>query len=223
MDKNVYITGTSKGIGYSIKEKFNSQGWNTNKHNSEVINLSEVQKVNEFFKKEFLINPPTTLVLNASENKNLLFNELDHKNIEKTLSINLTSNLFIIQNAIEHMVKNKFGRIVLIGSIWSKKTRASKSIYSITKSSLIGLCNTLTVEFSKENILTNIVSPGFVNTEMTEQNLSFSDKEEFLKRIPQQRFSEPKEIAELVYFLGSENNTYITGQEIFIDGGFNIG
>lgn len=168
-------------------------------------------------------NPPNSLVLNASDNQNILFNQLNQKNIESTIKTNLTSTIYIIQNALQYMIDDKFGRIVLIGSIWSKNTRASKSIYSITKSSLSGLCNTLTIEFAKHNILTNILSPGFVDTEMTNKNLNEKDKNEFIKRIPQQRFAKPAEIAELAYFLGSDQNTYITGQEIFVDGGFSIG
>ena len=71
--------------------------------------------------------------------------------------------------------------------------------------------------------MTNILSPGFVDTEMTANNLSEKDKEEFIKRIPQKRFAKPSEIADLAYFMGSDQNTYITGQEIYVDGGFSIG
>jgi len=223
MDKNVFITGTSRGIGKSIKHAYTINGWNTNKHNSKILDLSDTKNLAKFLKKEFIENPPDTIVLNASINENIKFKEINEESLNSSLKIAINSNILIIQSAIEHMKKNNFGRIVLIGSIWSKSSRISKSIYSIAKASLTGLSTSLSVEYSKYNILTNIVSPGFVNTEMTNKNLSENDKLKFTSRIPQGRFADPAEIAELVYFLGSEKNTYITGQEIFIDGGFNIG
>lgn len=223
MMKNVYITGSSRGIGKSIKEKFDSNNWNTNDHDSKILDLENSDDVVSFYKDEFSKNPPNSLILNASDNKNILFDQLNQESIDSTIKINLTSTIYIIQNALENMIHNKFGRIVLIGSIWSKNTRPSKSIYSITKSSLAGLCSTLTIEYAQYNILTNILSPGFVETEMTANNLSEKDKEEFIKRIPQKRFAKPSEIADLAYFMGSDQNTYITGQEIFVDGGFRVG
>lgn len=223
MEKNVYITGTSRGIGNSIKDKFSSNNWHTTEHNSKILNLENSTEVINFYKDKFLKKPPNSLILNASVNDNIYFHELNRKNIDSAIKINLTSTIYIIQNALEHMINNKFGRIVLLGSIWSKNTRSSKSIYSITKSSLFGLCSTLTIEYAKHNILTNILSPGFVDTEMTLNNLEQEDKDSFIQRIPLRRFAKPSEIAELAYFLGSDQNTYIAGQEIFVDGGFSIG
>lgn len=223
MDKNVFITGTSRGIGKSIKNTYTKNGWNTNIHNSKILDLSDTKNLAKFLKKEFIECPPDTIVLNASINENIKFKDINEERLKSSLNISINSNILIIQTAIEQMKKNKFGRIVLIGSIWSKSSRISKSIYSIAKASLTGLNTSLSVEYSKYNILTNIVSPGFVNTEMTSNNLSKNDKQQFIRRIPQGRFADPAEIAEFVYFLGSEKNTYITGQEIFIDGGFNIG
>lgn len=222
MLKNVYITGTSKGIGKSVKDKFSDNGWNTNEHNSEILDLSDIELVKEYFNKKFSDSPPAVLVLNAATNENILFENIDTEKFQRYQNINTLANIYIIQSALHYMKAINFGRIVLVGSIWSSRTRITKSLYSISKASLKGVCTTLTIEYANQNILTNIVSPGIVKTEMTNNNLSKGDKEAFLNKIPMKRFAEPSEIANLIYFLGSEDNSYISGQEIFIDGGFNI-
>ena len=222
MKKNVHITGSSRVIGKAIKNIYLANEYNVIEHSKKILDLSKPELVSNFYETLFEASPPEILILNASINENRKFENVTSENIMESLNISLLSNMMIIQKGIKHMLKNKFGRIVLIGSIWSSKTRPLKTVYSINKSSLKGICNSLSVEYAKENILTNIVSPGFVNTEMTKKNITSNQEKEFIKRIPLQRFAEPEEISEMVYFLGSENNTYITGQEIFVDGGFNI-
>ena len=146
------------------------------------------------------------------------------KNImEKIINVNLLSNISLIQNCSLDMKDSNFGRIVLIGSLWSKYVRNEKLFYSISKSALVSLGRSASIELGEFNILVNTVSPGFVNTEMTSQNLSDSQINSFTKQIPMGRFAESHEIPPLIYFLGSENNSYITGQNIFIDGGWSIG
>ena len=121
------------------------------------------------------------------------------------------------------MKQSNFGRIVLIGSLWSKYVRSEKLFYSISKSALVSLGQSASIELGEFNILVNTVSPGFVNTEMTSQNLNDAQINIFTKQIPMGRFAESKEISPLVYFLGSEDNSYITGQNILIDGGWSVG
>ena len=120
-------------------------------------------------------------------------------------------------------INENFGRIVLIGSLWSKYVRNEKLFYSISKSALVSLGRSASIELGEFNILVNTVSPGFVNTEMTSQNLSDTQINSFTKQIPLGRFAESHEIPPLIYFLGSEDNSYITGQNILIDGGWSIG
>ena len=121
------------------------------------------------------------------------------------------------------MKNNTFGRIVLIGSLWSEYVRKEKLFYSVSKHGLVSLTKTSALELAKYNILVNTVSPGFVNTDMTQNSLTADQVKSFKSEIPLERFAEPKEIASLVYYLGSDNNTYVTGQNIFIDGGWSVG
>lgn len=222
MKKNAYITGTSRGIGSAIKNIYLENEYSVIEHNKKILDLSKPELINDYYESLFKNSPPDVIILNASINENIKFENVTSEYIMESLNISLLSNMVIIQKGIKHMQNKGFGRIVLIGSIWSSKTRPLKTVYSINKASLKGICNSLSVEYASENILTNIVSPGFVNTEMTKKNVTSDQKIEFIKRLPIKRFAEPKEISEAVYFLGSERNTYITGQEIFVDGGFNI-
>ena len=98
-----------------------------------------------------------------------------------------------------------------------------RASYSSSKSGLIGLTKACALDLAKYNILVNTVSPGFVNTDMTQNSLTADQVKSFKSEIPLERFAEPKEIASLVYYLGSDNNTYVTGQNIFIDGGWSVG
>jgi len=120
------------------------------------------------------------------------------------------------------MKEQGFGRIVNIASVWSEISKANRSLYTTSKTGLIGFTRAVAAEYASSNILINSVSPGFTNTELTEQSLSSDEIIQLSKQIPAERFAEPFEIAKVVLFLCSDLNTYITGQNIVIDGGFTI-
>ena len=120
------------------------------------------------------------------------------------------------------MKERKYGRILNISSIWSIVSKEKRSIYSASKSGLDGLTRTLALELAPFNILVNSVAPGYVNTGMIQQYNSKKELEKIKEIIPLNRFAEPDEIAELIKFLSSEKNSYITGQIIPIDGGYVI-
>jgi 3-oxoacyl-[acyl-carrier protein] reductase len=111
---------------------------------------------------------------------------------------------------------------VNLGSVWSIVSKPGRLSYSSAKHAIDGLTNTLALELAEHAILVNTVCPGFVDTEMTRQNNSSEEIEALCKQVPLGRIASPNEIAELVYFLGSEQNTYITGQKLVIDGGYTI-
>ena len=118
------------------------------------------------------------------------------------------------------MKERKYGRILNISSIWSIVSKEKRSIYSASKSGLDGLTRTLALELSPFNILVNSIAPGYVNTDMINQYNSKKELKKIKEVIPLKRFAEPDEIGELVKFLSSEKNSYITGQIIPIDGGY---
>ena len=145
----------------------------------------------------------------------------DH-DYEKLLNINLAAPFKVVKQIIPSMKKNRYGRIVNISSIWSQISKSNRSLYTVSKSGLSGFTRALAIEYGKENILVNSISPGFTFTELTKNSLSNEEIKKLSNQIPLRRFSEPVEIANSVLFLASDMNTYITGTNIFIDGGFTI-
>jgi 3-oxoacyl-[acyl-carrier protein] reductase len=120
------------------------------------------------------------------------------------------------------MSANGGGRIVGISSAYSLRARSGRSAYSSSKASLDSFLRTVALEYAARGILVNSVSPGFVSTQLTTANNSEAELAELMKKIPLGRFAQPKEVAKLVFFLGSNDNTYITGQSVAIDGGLAI-
>jgi 3-oxoacyl-[acyl-carrier protein] reductase len=118
------------------------------------------------------------------------------------------------------MISNKFGRIVNIGSIFGVVSKAKRSVYSASKFGIHGLTVGSSNDLAKYNILVNTVSPGFVLTDLTKQNLSQAEMKKLTAEIPIGKMAKPNYISSLVIFLLSDYNKYITGQNIVADGGF---
>jgi 3-oxoacyl-[acyl-carrier protein] reductase len=142
------------------------------------------------------------------------------EDIQKINQINLVAPLKLIQNIIINMKKNRFGKIVNISSIWGVRSKEKRTLYSATKFGIIGQTKALARELGEYNILINAVCPGFTATDLTMQSLSENELQDIQKQIPLQRLASPQEIAKSVKFLVSNDNSYITGQTLVIDGGF---
>jgi 3-oxoacyl-[acyl-carrier protein] reductase len=218
MKYTALITGGSRGIGYAIAEKFIANDINILVPTRNEMNLLSDESIEKYMadlktKVDIIIN-------NAGINPIAAINDIKDNEINETIQINLIAPLKIIKCLVPGMIENRYGRIVNISSIWSMVSKPGRSVYSASKSGLNALTRTLAVELAKNNILINAVAPGFVNTELTRKNNSTEEIISIGKSIPIKRLAEPVEIAELVYFLVSEANTYLTGQTIFIDGGF---
>lgn len=216
--KNALITGASRGIGLAISKCFKKQGFNVLTPGRNELNLLYDESINEYFSS--LKYPVDILVNNAGVNLLASIKELAEENINETLQVNLLAPLKITLKLTPLMMKRRYGRIVNIGSIWGIVTKPGRITYTLTKSGLVGLTRSLAVELAPYNILVNCVAPGYVNTELTRKNNTQKELERIKKTIPLQRLCEPYEVAELVLFLCSDKNTYITGQVIAIDGGY---
>lgn len=216
--RTVLITGGSRGIGYEIKEKLSKEGYNVLAPERTELDLS-----NPDLLEEYLSNLSITvdiLVNNAGINPIVDCVELKNSTINETIDVNLVSPLKLVRAVLPNMIEKHFGRIVNISSIWGAVSKPGRLIYSVSKSGLDGMTRALAVEFAEYNILVNSVAPGYVATDLTKRNNTEEEIAKLEKNIPLGRLAEPKEIAELVSFLVSEKNSYITGQTIYIDGGF---
>jgi 3-oxoacyl-[acyl-carrier protein] reductase len=162
------------------------------------------------------------LVLCAGSNSPREFNDVDTNDYNRILDINLNSNRLLIRYALPAMQKNEFGRIVAVSSSYSTITRLGRSTYSISKAGLEALIRSVALENAEKNIVANSVIPGFIATPLTLRNNDKFQLEKILERIPIGRLGNPAEIAKTVRFLISNENTYITGQSIRVDGGFSI-
>jgi 3-oxoacyl-[acyl-carrier protein] reductase len=216
--KNVLVTGASRGIGASISSYCKELGANVFTPTRMEMDLSSIKSINRYVSN--LSTPIDVIINNAGLNILAELNEIDEKIYNKMLQVNVNGPLNLIRMLVPRMKKNKYGRIVNISSVYSVCSRHRRIIYSITKSALNGMTKALAVELSAYNILVNAVAPGFVNTELTRINNTPEELALISNNLPIRRLAEPIEIARVVGFFASSLNTYITGQVIFVDGGF---
>ena len=165
------------------------------------------------------------LVNNAGEYTYCGIEDTEISKLNEMLSINLKAPIYLMHSAIPHMKKNKFGRVINIGSISGVMGEAYAGMYSATKAGLIGLSKATGLELAEFGITVNTINPGWVDTELGKSSIEDSEfsEEEILESIPQRRFVKPEEIAGLVKYLISEEAKGITGQSINICAGLSVG
>lgn len=211
------VTGASRGIGKAIKILFEAREITVFAPTRNEMNLNSSDSIKNYIQTL----PNVDILINcAGMNELASIEEMTEEKFRETLQVNLISQTLLIKQVSEKMKQMQYGRIVNFASIWCDYSKERRIMYSISKAGVKGLTTATAVELSKYNILVNAVAPGFVNTEMTSQNNTPEQIKDLASVLPIKRLAEPNEIAEFVYFLASEKNTFITGQTIFIDGGF---
>ncbi len=217
--KNVFLTGSSKGIGKEIKNRFNENGANVISPLRDELDLSDSDSVKKYIEKNKDLN--IDIFIHCA-GLNLLagIENIDKTILEDVYNVNVFSSIELLKAFVPYMKNNEYGKIVFISSLYSVISRENRIAYSSSKSALIGLTRTLALELAPFNILVNSVAPGYVFTEMTQNNLSGREIEDIKKLIPTGRFQNAREIADAVCFLASDNNKSITGQQLIVDGGF---
>lgn len=231
-NKKVFITGASRGIGHEIARAFRTEGaWvigtRTGKHtepddtcnewfSADFTNADEIKSCADFLRGV----EPDILVNNAGINKNAPFVEIDPADFRSIQQVNVYAPFLLCQAVIPSMKQKQWGRIVNISSIWGKISMAHRASYSASKFALDGMTVALAAEHSEDGIIANSIAPGFIDTELTHRMLGDAGIEALVAKVPAKRLGKVGEIAALVLWLASEENTFIAGQNIAIDGGF---
>lgn len=212
------VTGASRGIGAAISTRLDMEGYKVLRPARFELDLASPKSIERYLSS--LKEEIDVLVNNAGINQIATLENIELANITETLQVNLLSAFQLSQFISKGMKDRKYGRIVNISSLWSIVSRKGRTSYTMSKTAMNGMTRSMAVELASYNVMVNAVAPGYVFTDLTRQNNSPEAIERISQTIPIQRLAEPEEIAYLVAFLCSPQNTYMTGQTLIIDGGY---
>ena len=241
MDKCALITGATRGIGKQIAITLAKQGYNIalnyRKENEELENTKkEIEEIGvqvlavkgdvsnfedcENFVKQVIerFGQIDVLVNNAGITRDGLLMRMKEEDFDKVIEINLKGTFLVTKSVIPYMLKKRDGKIINLASVVGVTGNAGQCNYSASKAGIIGFTKSIAKELASRNIRANAIAPGFIDTDMT-SILSDEVKDSINVQIPMKRMGTTQEIANVAYFLGCEESSYITGQVINIDGG----
>ena len=242
MKKVVIITGASNGIGANIAKSFALAGYcvvinyNKSKQKAEELanelssaghtaisyqaDVSDFNQVNDMIKYVLEIFGHIDVLINNAgvcSYKILIDENID--SITKQINTNLLGTIVCSQVVSKQMIKQNFGKIINIASIWGICGASGETVYSATKGGIITFTKALAKELAYSNVTVNAISPGVVDTDMI-NHLSLDEKQELINEIPLGRLATTEDISNCALFLASDKANYITGQNIQVDGGF---
>ena len=243
-NKTIFITGGSRGIGKEVALKFAENGYNivtnyvSDKTDAEglkkefeekgvksliikadVTNSEEIENLVKKAIEEF--ESIDVLVNNAGITKDNLLMRMSEEEFSKVVDVNLKGTYIVTKIVSKYMMKKRQGSIINLSSVVGVVGNAGQCNYSASKAGIIGFTKSIAKELASRNIRANAVAPGFIETDMTAV-LGENVKEKIYNQIPLKRMGKAEEVANLVYFLGTEESSYITGQVISVDGGMTM-
>tara|TARA_B100001248_G_scaffold164518_1_gene124385 strand:- start:3146 stop:3877 length:732 start_codon:yes stop_codon:yes gene_type:complete len=235
-NRKILITGATGGIGICLVEKFDqlgskifATGTNEEKLNNLKKKFPNIEigrfKLNEHNKiEEFIENVHSkldgidVLINNAGINLDNLSIRLTEENWKKVIDINLTSTFLMCKHVIKKMLKKKYGKIINITSIVGHTGNLGQANYSASKSGIVAFSKSLAIEYAKKNININCVSPGFIQTEMTDK-INEEFKKTLINKIPSGNLGTGQDVSNCVAFLASDMASYINGETVHVNGG----
>ena len=235
-NKNIIITGATGGIGNSIVEKLHECGANilasgTKNEKLEELkdkfksikilkfDISENDKIEEFIENATRdLSGLDCIINNAGITQDNLSIRMSIQEWKKVIDLNLTSTFLMSKFAIKKMLKNKQGKIINITSVVGHTGNLGQANYTASKAGIVAMSKSLAIEYAKKNININCISPGFIKTAMTDK-IDEKFKETIISKIPSARLGEPKDIANAVLFLASNQSDYINGETLHVNGG----
>ena len=235
-DKKVLIVGATGGIGSSLTKSFANAGAilglaskdseAMNKIANEVnakhvytIDLSDLNGLESFIEKaDTEMGGIDVMLCNAGITKDSLSMKMKTEDFQKVIDINLTSTFILNRDMAKKMMRRKNGRIINTASIVGVMGNPGQANYVASKAGMIGMTKSIALEYASRGITINCIAPGFIKTPMTDV-LTDEQKNAMLSRIPEGRFGNPEDIANIAIFLASDEAAYITGQTIHVNGG----
>lgn len=233
MSRVVLVTGGNRGIGLATARAFAANGDQVmigHRAGTSIDDLvgvtcdvADTASVNSAFDEiEKDYGPVEVLVSNAGITRDGLLMRMSDEDIDDVINTNLTGAFRVARRAAKTMLRQRRGRIIVISSVMAMRGQVGQTNYAASKAGLIGLARSLARELGSRGITSNVVAPGFVDTDMTEA-LSEEMRERMLGEIPLGRTAHPDEVAAVVQFLASDAASYITGALIPVDGGVGLG
>ena len=241
--KTAFVTGGSRGIGsaialalgktFHVVVGFANSEDKANDVVKEIvsvggsastvqIDISDAVSVdNAFTRIEKEHNSVDVLINNAGVTKDNIMPRMKEDEWLEVIQTNLTGSFYTSQRAIKLMMKNKWGRIVFISSVVGLSGNQGQANYAASKAGLIGLAKSISKEMGSRNITSNVVAPGYIETDMT-SFLDDQNKENIIEQLSIKRIGKPEDISNIVSFLCNDESEYITGQVIPVDGGLSI-
>jgi 3-oxoacyl-[acyl-carrier protein] reductase len=231
--RTVLVTGGNRGIGFAIAEEFIASGHRVavtarsgsgpKGSLSVIADVTDAQSLDSAIAEvESALGPIEVLVANAGITRDTLLLRMSDEDFEQVVNTNLTGVFRVLKRVTKSMLKQKFGRVILIGSVVGLLGSAGQVNYAATKSALVGIARSVTRELGSRNITANVVAPGFIDTDMTAE-LSDELAQSYRDKIPAGRFASPDEVAKVVRWLASDEASYISGAVIPVDGGLGMG
>jgi 3-oxoacyl-[acyl-carrier protein] reductase len=232
-DRVVLVTGGNRGIGRAIAERFVADGYNvavtarsgegpagTLTVRADVTDAAAIDAA--FTEVESQLGPVEIVVANAGITKDTLLLRMTEDDFDSVVATNLGGTFRVVKRASKGMLRARWGRVILISSVVGLYGSAGQINYAASKSALVGFARSLTRELGARGITTNVVAPGFIETDMTSA-LPEDTQAEYKKNIPAGRFATTDEVAGVVTWIASDDAAYISGAVIPVDGGLGMG